>query len=109
LRDGGRVLDGTLDGRCRKNHSADPKIVGEVEWMRFIHAVGSLLSDEANPFLGRTTIDSGVEMYRDEKGKARVRLVFLKGEPPQVLMEVFDRTLEPVFDLAFKKVEESFS
>jgi hypothetical protein len=107
VKDGNRYLDGSMDLPCTTNHLADPTVVGKVEWMRFIHEVGEIMGEDS-PFLSGVSISQDREVYSDLQGQARATLSFLHSDPPKVIIEAVDRTLEKVFDQALKAVEESY-
>jgi hypothetical protein len=116
LKDGTRCLEGSSlleSPPCTTDHSADPKVVGKVEWMRFIHEVGQIMPEETNPFLSGISISQHQEVYSDPQGQARVIVYFLgdldwRESSWRVVIEAVDRTLKPMFDQALKAVEESY-
>jgi hypothetical protein len=81
--------------------------VGKVEWMRFIHEVGRLMGEDS-PFLSGISISQNQEAYSGPQGNLRVEVRFLHSNPPKVIIEAVDCTLEKVFDQALQQVEESY-
>jgi hypothetical protein len=120
LKDGRRVLDGVIypDQTCTVDHSADPKVVDKVEWMRFIHAVGRLM-DSGNPFLptddgGHLDVTSvpGTESYFGPDS-LRVEVVHHRDDSAGndrsfVTIKLYDDSLVSIFDAALVAVEESY-
>jgi hypothetical protein len=113
------------DGICRVDHSGDPKVVGEVEWMRFIHAVPDVLGPEvSNPFAsdgmrllnGSAVTSEGVVSYAEtylrehtqDWGLDVVVRVFLNREANWARVELYDVSLVPAFEAAMQKVEETY-
>lgn len=112
LNTGKRVLDGSFTKFCKLDHSDDPKVVGKVEWMRFIHSVGHLMGQN-NPF---TPSDNGgcislaepsVEQYFD-KNEHLLVTVDLRNRPV-VVITTTEEAFYPFFDEALKRVEESYA
>jgi hypothetical protein len=45
-------LDDNSDGLCHEDHTNDPKVIADIEWLRFIHAFNKIWKDEpTNPFV----------------------------------------------------------
>lgn len=114
LNDGTRTLEGHFDKKCLLDHSDNPKVIGKVEWLRFIHAY----SGEFNPpegskihfTHGLRTSDGRyayAEEYPDTDGNLKFR-VFLDNENGWARIECYKPEYFEMCDSAYESVVKSY-
>jgi hypothetical protein len=111
MADGTRKVDVSFNKQyCHQDHTADPKVVGKVEWMRFIHEVQDLFHEGESPFSHVFGVTGGVEIYRPEAHASwhEVRLIFSQQRLTTVTIETDDESLVLPFDRALALVEDSY-
>ena len=118
LKDGTRYLNGSFEKPCKAYH-ADPKVVGEVEWLRFIHewlAFGKEFvpsDDGGRLFLnsaGTYTTDGRYaycEEYYDKDDVLTFR-VFLQNDEGWARIECYKPELIEQCNAAYEKVQWSY-
>jgi hypothetical protein len=118
--------DGSLEP-CNEDHSLDPKITGEIEWLRFIHAViAKFKPDDWNgeeiegPFkkimyLGREgqVTSDGIpmyaEVYADDSNKIEPTCkMFLNNADGWARFELYDESYIEVCYQAYEKVQSEY-
>jgi len=93
---------------CTTNHYADPRVVGKVEWLRFIHAFHSLghIWGEVKIVPEGEVTASGTpafcEVYKDFK-------VFLKHEEGWAIIECYNADYIVDCDTAYNRVIDEYN
>ena len=138
LNDGTRRLDNIPWGsddeekeKCHESHEDNPKVVGKIEWLRFIHATQDLdfLSREDNPFVSdeddaaedaRKKLQLNAQTYKVPGGDIYpyaeeywmdgklVFAVYLDNPNEKARIECYDENFVKVCEAAYKKVQESY-
>lgn len=99
--DGASLLDDDANTICTEDHSDNPKVVGTVEWMRFIHTIRDLGVNVSDVRLDKLA-HVGIEIYPDFR-------VYLNPLSKTAYIKTTNDAVDEIFKAAYQQVQESYA